>query len=150
MTPDPMQDLQRQAAAADRAIAEQEAVRARRRPGRMRRWAPAVLVIALLALAASLYLQRDRLFPPPPDPVVDRQWTVASLTFFAGMVEGFHETNGRYPATLAELGLAEVPMGYAVTPAGYQLYAVTTAGDTVRLDGPRPADVTATPLRSVP
>ena len=137
MNRSPQDDLQRQVAGADAAIAKQEEGRARQLPKRARDAAKTTLLVATGVLIAAVYFQWDRLTGPRLERGEVVAATTEALTRFRGVVDTFQVQTGHLPADLGEVGLGAFGLGYDTTAAGYTLSLETATGDTVRVDGAR-------------
>lgn len=132
-TPEPPapNDLSHQVSAADAAV-QREAVSANQRStvkAPANRWP--VAAVAVVALAVTLWLNKDRLLGGTANPELLRSGVQQGLESVARTIEARWTATGALPASLAELGLGELPITYAATATSFRLVGVTDAGDTV-------------------
>jgi hypothetical protein len=127
-TPPAPDDLQRQVAAAQTSIGQQDL--ARRTAPTQRRKGLAPLVLSLLGLVAATWFARSFLQPPRVDPAEARAAGERLLADIAFSIEAHRQTHGAYPASLDSMGLGALPVAYTPTAGGFRLALELTAGDS--------------------
>ena len=96
--------------------------------------------VAVLALVATLWLNKDRLSGGAPDPARVRDGMQQGLQAVAQSVQARWDETGVLPASLDELGWGDAPISYSATNNAFRLTGITDAGDTLSYESPaRPA-----------
>ena len=97
-------------------------------------------VVAVIALAITLWMSKDRLMGGAPDPAVLRGGMQEGIKLVASFVQARWNETGALPVALNELGLGELPLTYSSTGDAFRLVGITSAGDTITYESPaRPA-----------
>lgn len=96
---------------------------------------PVVILLTVGFMSVVIWnLNRWDVVPQPRPRETEEASLQISLVVASQMIEAFREENGRYPASLAEVGLPEDAFSYRVGGDSYEIFA-SNGGVTVRLDG---------------
>lgn len=93
-------------------------------------------LVTALAFAATLWASKDRLRGGEPDRELLRAGMQGTIEMASRSIEAQRAESGTLPASLEELGYAELPITYTPTATGYRLVGITLHGDTITYVAP--------------
>jgi hypothetical protein len=132
-TPQEDKPLDEMIASASDAVAKDEAAAEADRAPRPRRRAPAWLaVVATLAAVLAVYSLRNEFADRMPTFAEERAAAEGLVQYVRSEADVRRIRTGQYPATLAEIGLADVPARYAAAASGWSIAIPLSNGDSVR------------------
>lgn len=93
-------------------------------------------LLAVLAFAATLWLNLDGLRGRPIDEDQLIDGTVQSIEYVRGIVQAHWDSAGSLPVSLADVGLAEFPFAYTATAQDFRIAALAANGDSIGYQSP--------------
>lgn len=91
---------------------------------------------AVFALVVTMWFNLDALRGGEPDAVEALDATIQTIEMTRQVVQAHWDSTGTPPASLADIGLGDLPFAYSATAADFRIAALAATGDSVGYQSP--------------